>query len=246
MPNQTPVLHPGSSPHDPVITPKHMNLAIQAAEAPPSIERFVACINAGVNSWEAAGKILVALRNEDDQIFGRIQKEHPFITLDTLEVFFHIGTRSLYPLAVLLPHSSFKAVREMSYDKQVQICSEPVQIVTRMVGDKPVVVRKPITRMSADECKRSLWRKGNYSVEHQVKQLTTPSIKTIQELLPRKKLPVNIVRVPQVVGRYVVRRAIGGKFCFEETKATPITTQRILLQEGQAVIELTQYAKEQP
>jgi hypothetical protein len=113
-------------------------------------------------------------------------------------------------LIVLLPRHAFKALREMKYDQQVKLCSEPVEIVSRISYDKPVVLRKPIAKMSADECKKALWRKGNRSVEHQVKVLQTSAI-DIDGMFPKPVLP-EAVRTPKVVGRYAVLRAVGGGF----------------------------------
>ena len=221
---------------------KSNGVTVIDAQSKPTIESFVAALNAGVQQWELAGRILISLRNEDEDCFKRINKAHPFISIETLEVFYHIGMRTIYPLIVLLPRHAFKALREMKYEQQVKLCSEEIGIVTRIKQDKPVITWKPISKMSADECKKALCRKGNRSIEHQVKQLQTPVV-DIDGLLPKPVLPA-AVRVPKVVGKYSVRRAVGGGFCFEKTMSTPYTTQRILLQDGQAVIELTEWPKE--
>lgn len=219
--------------------------AVKSVEEKPTIAQFIEAISAGIKQWEKAGQILVALRRDDPDVFKRIQQEHSFITNDTLEVFHNIGTGSLYPMAVLLPRHQFRAICEMSYDKQVKICHEPVQIVTRMVGDKPVVIRKPVTKMSEAECKQALWRKGNLSVETQVRRLTETPIKTIQELLPKNTAPTPAIRVPKEVKRYAIRLAVGGVgFCFEQTTACGSHEQRILLHEGQALIVLTEWPKD--
>jgi hypothetical protein len=213
------------------------------AQPKPTIEAFVSALNAGVQQWETAGRILVSLRNNDDDAFKRINKAHPFITIETLEIFYHIGQRTIYPLIVLLPRHAFKALREMKYEQQVELCQKPIEIVSRMSFDKPVVLRKPIAQMSADECKKALWRKGNRSVEHQAKILQTPVV-DIDGMLPKLKLP-SAARVPVVVGRYaVLRAAAGAGFAFEKTMANPYNVQRILLEGGQAVIELTEWPKE--
>ena len=205
----------------------------------PTVAAFVEAVQAGVQSWETAGRILVALRLEDEDAFKRINKLHPFITMETIEVFYHIGLKAIYPLIVLMPRHVFKALREMKYEAQVECCTKPIDIVSRISGGGPVVLRKPIAQLSADECKKALWRKGNRSVEHQVKALESPVI-NIDGMLP--KPVINPQRVPVVVGRYAVRRAAAGAgFAFEKTDARPYNVQRILLQTGQAVIELTEY-----
>ncbi len=235
MQNQAIIYYTGNRCHN-----QSVNLAAQAEETEPTIAKFIVCINAGVNSWEAAGRILVSLHKQDRDVFKRIQKEHPFINHDMLEIFHHIGTRSLYPMTLMLPRQSFNVVRLMPYEKQVKICAEPVEVVTRIVGDKPVVVRKNVAQMTADECRRALYDKGAYTVDHQVSQMTTMPAKTIQALTP-KPTPSNPERVPKVIGRYIVRRGVGGQIVFEPTGASAYSTQRVILQEGKAIIELAEY-----
>lgn len=216
---------------------------IQAVTVNPTIEMFVAALNAGVNAWEAAGKILVSLRREDEDVFERIQKQHPFITADMLDVFYNFGLRTLYPMVALLPQACRSVVRTMPYEVQQRICAEPVEIVTRIVGDKPVVIRKPVTRLTAGECKRALWRKGNYTVAHQVKQLLNPPVKPIQELLPKKVVVEE--RKPREVARFAVSRGTAGMWRFEKTTANPWNTQNVRLELGQCVIVLQEFVKEQ-
>jgi hypothetical protein len=213
----------------------------------PTIKNFVAALQAGVEQWEIAGRILVTLRNEDATVFRKITEAHSFITLDTLEVFYHIGQRTLYPLTVLLPKHVFRSLREMSYEQQVKLCATPINVVTRMVGDKPVIIRKPIAQLSQDDCRKTLWRKGNFSVDHQVKQLTNPKPITLQSFTPKPKSgAVQIpVRTPKSVGFFAVSRGPAGTWRFEKTNARPMSSQRVLLECGQAVIELTEYQRDQ-
>lgn len=223
---------------------KPVNLVIQAESVKPTIAMFITAFQAGVNAWEAAGRILVALRSEDDDAFDRIEKEHPFITRDMLEVFWNFGMKTMYPMTALLPRSVQGHVRKMTYDAQVKICAEPLQVVTRMVGDKPVIVRKPVSKLTAEEAGRALWRKGNHTVEHQIKQLSSPPVKTISEFLPQNKVVIP-ERRPREVGRFAVSRGTAGSWRFEKTTANPFTTQNVRLEHGQCVIVLQEYGSDQ-
>lgn len=221
-----------------------MNLDIQATEAKPTIENFVICLQAGVNAWEAAGRILVALRREEPDIFKRIVLAHSWITLDSLEVFHSIGLRTFYPMVALLPRNVYNRVRAMPYEIQKKVCVEPIEIVTRMVGDKPVVIRKPVTQLTHAEASRALWRKGNYTVAHQVKQLESPKFKSIQEMLPKNTHPVTS-RSPKEVARFAVSRGGGGTWKFLPTMASSWNSQNVRLESGQAVIVLQEFVKDQ-
>jgi len=205
-------------------------------QSKPTITRFIDAIKLGVESWEEAGRILVSLRGEDENVFGKIIHEYPFVNSDTLEIFYLFGVKSLHPLTALLPRHVFGAVRQMPYEKQVKLLNEPVEVVTRMAGDKPVVVRKAITKLTAAECKTALWRKGNRSVEKQIQQLSEP----VPMPEPIKVAPS---RVAKEVARFSVRRGVGGSFVFEKTTAAHVGEQRIILNEGQALVVLAEYPK---
>lgn len=181
----------------------------------------------------------MSLRNEDEHVFDKIIAAHSFITADLLEIFYHIGTKALHPLAVLLPKHVFAEIRAtgMSYEAQEKFLTEPVQVVTRLTGGEPVVVRKPLSKLTKDEARWALCRKGNRSVEKQVIKIKEPA-KPAPDLLLPKKEPVKVVpRAPKPICNYVVRHTLGG-YVFEKTKAAPYSLQRVILLEGKAVIEL--------
>jgi len=218
-----------------------MNLSLQADTAPPSIDLFVTAIHAGINSWEAAGKILVKLLHEDANAFKRIIKAHPWLTIDLLEVFHSIGLRTFYPMVVLLPKQVYNRVRSMPYDVQQRICIEPVEVVTRLVmNDKPVIERKPVARLTACEAERALDNHGQRPIKKQVADLKAP-------VVIAKPLNVAVVseRVPKEVGRFAVSRGTAGSWRFEKTTANPFTTQNVRLEHGQCVIVLQEYGKDQ-
>lgn len=211
--------------------------------AAPRIEDFIKYVHAGVSAWEQAGQILVRLLREDPQVFRKITEAYDFITRDTLEVFHSIGIRTLYPLTMLLPRRVSYAVRAMRYDAQKRVCTEPIQVVSRLVGDKPVVERKSVSKLTDREVKQALWPKGNRSVEWQVRLLSAP--KDPAKAMAQKLFaaPAATARTPKHVQNYAVRRTTGGgnNFVFEKTMAHNSMVQRVLLTEGQALIELTEY-----
>ena len=186
--------------------------------------------------------MLVSLRNEDEKIFEKLILAHSYLTQDMLEIFYHIGTRSLHPLSVLLPKHVFTAVKGMSYEAQGRFCSEPVQVVTRLVkGGDPVVVRKRISQLTKDEAKWALNRKGNVPVQTQVNKIRSlellgPAVPAKPFVEPTKR--VELQRTPKVIGNYIIRHTPHG-YAFEKTPANPYTTQRVLLSNGSAVISLT-------
>jgi hypothetical protein len=207
---------------------------------PPPIKDFIAAVDAGVKSWERAGQLLVEMLNRDRTVFKKITEAYPHITMDMLEVFHSIGLRALYPLTMMLPRTVLPIVRSMRYDAQVEVNNNLITVVSRMVGDKPVIIQKPVSKLSREEAGRSLCTRGTRSVEWQVKSLKN---QTVTSLLPKpaQKTAKEIERKPIVRAKFVVRRGPGGAFVMEKTMASPYNIQRVMLQDGQAVIELCEW-----
>lgn len=213
------------------------------ASTATTIQDFVTAVQEGCESWESAGKILVALHREDPDIFKRINKEFPFLNTDALELFYQIGIGSLYPMTLLLPRHVMSAARYLPYEKQKLLCSEPVQIVTRIVGGKPTVIRKPAATMSREDVKLAIGHRSIFTVERQVARMnhaTRINHATFPAALPTP-LPAEMKRVPKVLAKVVIQRGVGGRFIMEPTTATPYNVQRLLLEGGKAVVELTAY-----
>lgn len=208
----------------------------------PSVERFIAALNKGADYWREAGEILVQLRTEDEHAFERIVAAHSFVTHDMLEVFYHIGTKALHPLTPLLPKHVFAEIRRlgMSYDAQEALATRSITVVTHMDQGVAVTKSKPIGKLTQKEARYVLSRKGVATVEKQVAKLK--ALETAELAPPKPKVEPTPVarREPKIIGNWVVRRTPGG-YCFEKTQATPYTTQRVTLLEGNAVIQLVEY-----
>lgn len=209
-------------------------------DAKPTVEAFIAALNAGAASWIRAGEILVTLRNEDQAVFGKICHDYPFVTADILDVFYQIGIHTLQPMALLLPKQAFNAVRQMRFDAQEKVITEPIEVVTRIAGDKPVVIRKGVAKLTPDECRRALCRKGVVPVAKQVANLKAPPIPTTPDYKPTAPS----VRLPKEVARFAVSRGVGGTWRFERTMARYSNEQRVTLQSGQAILVLSEYVNE--
>lgn len=220
------------------------------SKADNTIESFVSCVKSGVESWEKAGQIIVALRKSDPLIFERINRSYPFITIDSLEMFYGIGTKSVYPMTLLMPRHVFSVVRGLGYDTQKSLMEEPIQIVTRIAAGKPVIERKSIAKCSKDDIRKAICSRGNIPVEKQVKALTRQQETSVSvALAPKPKVvasPKDIQRVPVSRGLFAIYRNNAGNFCFEKTTARPYNLQRVMLEDGRAVIELAQYPVTNP
>lgn len=206
----------------------------------PTIAEFVSAVGEGVKAWERAGAMLVRMLELDRTVFKKIMEAYPFITHDTLEVFHSIGLKTLHPLTMMLPRTVLPFVRQMRYEAQETVTKGLIKVVARMAGDKPVIVEKPVARLSAEEARRALWPKGNRSVEWQVRSLTNRLEKAMEPKAPVKTAK-EMERKPIGRGKFVIRRGVGGAWILEKTMATPYNLQRVFVEQGQATIELCEW-----
>jgi hypothetical protein len=198
-------------------------------------------LTAGAKHWSEAGEILVQLRNEDEHAFERIVAAHNFITHDMLEIFYHIGTKALHPMAPLLPRHVLAEVRKagMTYEVQEEVMAGNVTVVTRVDHGVPVTKSKPISKLTAKEARYVLTRKGNASVAKQVSRLNGLAKPEPPKPASYKPTPP-AVRLPKVIGQWAVRRTPAG-YTFEKTMASHSGVQRVILSEGAALIQLVEY-----
>lgn len=200
-------------------------------------------MTAGAQHWREAGVILVQLRNEDEHAFERIIAAHNFITHDMLEIFYHIGTKALHPMAPLLPRHVLAEVRKagMTYEAQEAVMTGNVTVVTRVDHGVPVTKSKPISKLTAKEARYALTRKGNASVAKQVDRLKGMDNKKAElSSKPVAKPTAPAIRQPKTIGNWVIRRTPGG-YTFEKTTAQHSSMQRITLSDGAALIQLVEY-----
>lgn len=99
-----------------------------------NIAEFVSLVRTGIEAWVAAGKLLVTLQQEDNQIFDKIVESEPSITHDTLSTFVRVGKGYIY--APLLVHKGPGPNRLLTlpYEEQVKYATEPVGLLVNNTG----------------------------------------------------------------------------------------------------------------
>ncbi len=114
------------------------------------IGQFVALVQQGIDAWNAAGKKLVVMLGKDPQLFDKIRKVHPEISIDMLAVFERIGRKQIY--APLLANNCAAARRllDMPYEQQERYCTEPIEVIVRESG-KSKIVKKRLHELSRAE-----------------------------------------------------------------------------------------------
>lgn len=98
-------------------------------KADQRLSAFYDALQRGKEALEEAGKILVALIDEDASVKERIMEEHMEITEDVLETFERIGRRQLYYRLCLLEAPGIRALKRCPYSEQVKYADEPIPML---------------------------------------------------------------------------------------------------------------------
>jgi hypothetical protein len=118
------------------------------------INVFLGYINQGVEAWVKAGKWLVQMRDRDSDVYNKILRSCPGISVDTLLVFEKIGRRKLNPRLLLDNSPGSKRLMSLPYDLQVSCESADLEVLTGWSNGRPVVQKKKLRDLSASEAYR--------------------------------------------------------------------------------------------
>lgn len=98
------------------------------------IDEFAALVQRGIDSWVAAGKMLVKMRQQKPDIFLHIISAHPWIELSALEMFCRIGEGKLHPRTLLLPPMVAEKVSQLPEPKQREVLEKSPSEIKRMMS----------------------------------------------------------------------------------------------------------------
>lgn len=221
------------------------------------IEAFLTLLRDGIAKWEVAGVMLSTMRKHNPSIYAEIIRREPMITVDMLSTIERIGRKQLHPRLLLNAQLPVKRLMGFPYEEQARLCSEPVDVVVKIVGGKPRIEKKLVRDMSRPELGRVLDTHRVKTVQEQADEWEQPEgneewqkmdakpaasklaaiakmDKPAEPIIAPPPVPVNLV----TVGRWVIRKGIGNNCGFERTTATPPDILRIVLEDGVKVIEV--------
>jgi hypothetical protein len=123
---------------------EHISITSQA-------EKFAGLVNAGVNSWTEAGKLLVGMLALDPDAFKKITTLYPAISLEMLGIFERIGRKLVYPYLLLDNSPGCQRLLELPYENQVEIYKSGVDVVTGLKPKtmEPMVERKRVQQLTS-------------------------------------------------------------------------------------------------
>lgn len=215
------------------------------------VREFVHLVNTGIESWVKAGELLVKMVEADAGVRSRILKACPSISMQTLMAFERMGRRQVYPYLLLETCVASKKLLELPVELQEKYIKEPVEVLCDW-RNGPVVRRINLRSLTRAEAERVFCQTGVRPIEEQRKMLFPVEVvlDKSKKLPPVPVLDLNDLsndepkQMPKtfgkVIGRFAVRIGVGGCVVFEPTKALPLTTRRIELSGGVAVIEIIQ------
>lgn len=119
------------------------------------IDRFISKIELGVSFFHDAGKMLVAMLDEDPHVGEEILKRNiHWLTQDVLTVFEQIGRDQLAVEAMFLPRHVAQRMIGLPLEEQARIANEPIEVQPIREGHRSREyirrVRPPVTKMAKD------------------------------------------------------------------------------------------------
>jgi hypothetical protein len=131
------------------------------------IGAFVDLIHKGIKSWQAAGALLEAARQKDRDIYAKIIKREPLLSVDMLETIERIGRKEIAPQLLISTSMPLQRLIAYPYDEQLRLCSQPIDVVVSVNNGKPKVENKLVRDLSRLEMKRALGPSGVLTVKEQ-------------------------------------------------------------------------------
>lgn len=191
-----------------------------------SIEKFIGFVELGIDFWEQAGKELVRLKSQDQDIFDAITTEHPHLTRDMLVTLEQIGLKKIHPMTLLMPSHVMNRVAEMPYVEQRYLAEQPiveVAVTPRHGHRKLEIIQKRVDALTPREAKVVLAPDGPRTPREQVAITARPPPLPVAKSL-------GLFALTYMNGRLWVRQA----------KRNCKVPQRVILENNQALIELFQ------
>lgn len=136
-----------------------------------NVDSFATLVKCGINSWVAAGQMLVMLVDSNPNVYHEIAKRHPFMTLDMLIGFEKIGRKQIYPYLLFDKRPACKYLIPMPYEDQERIYNGIIEVVSEIEGEKPIISKKRFHDLSKAESSIVFSSSGVRSVDEQCKVL---------------------------------------------------------------------------
>jgi hypothetical protein len=133
------------------------------------IGQFCDLVRQGIEAWEKAGALLVALLEEDPNVFEKIiANSVDGLKHEHLLTFERIGRKQLYPRLLLDESYPAKRVLDLglSFDQQVALCDRPIKVAVAR-NDEIVTQLKRLNELTRSEAVTVIGEDGARSIAEQ-------------------------------------------------------------------------------
>lgn len=137
----------------------------------PDISAFVSLIQKGIEAWMLAGELLVDMMKTDDQLFVKIRKQHPEISIDMLHVFERIGRKEIYTPLLMESSRAAKRLLELPYETQEKYTKGQIEVVVSAKNGDIRTTKKHLSDLTGPEISQVFGWDEIYDVQAQVKRI---------------------------------------------------------------------------
>jgi hypothetical protein len=173
------------------------NTSVLAFDLQAEVNKFIEAYQRGMNAWEDAGKIIVAIVDADPHAVDDIVRLCPSLTPSIIHVFERIGRGLLLPALAMDTSAGASKLRELPLSAQKRYESEPVPLVieTDKGTDILLVDVKNLTRDQA----RQVFAKGRIRSDGEQKAYLVEQQSVTRRLTKTTEIPAWRIKNGRVV-----------------------------------------------
>jgi hypothetical protein len=162
-------------------------------------ELFISLITKGLESWLAAGKLVMESLEANPAWAEEVHALYPEVGLETIYAFERIGRMKLHPRLLLSDAPGYRRLRCLPYDLQEKFLKEPVKLLIRE-GKNWEELNVNAVNLTADQCKQVF-------TDHEVRSVPAQRA-WIESQNMRKLVPFSDAEMPyRIIGKQLVVNA---------------------------------------
>ena len=143
------------------------NASVLAFDLQAEVNKFIAAYQRGMEAWEEAGKIIVAIVDADPHAIDDIVRLCPALTPSIIHIFERIGRGLLLPALAMDTSAGAARLRELPLSAQKRYETEPVPLVINTQTGTDVLL-VDVKNMTRDQAKQ-VFAKGRIRSEGEQK-----------------------------------------------------------------------------
>ena len=146
---------------------KNENKSVLAFNLQAEVQKFIAAYQRGMDAWEEAGRIIVAIVDNDPHAVDDIVSACPALTPSIIHIFERIGRGLLLPALAMDTSAGAAKLRELPLSAQKRYENEPVPLVVNTEQGTDILL-VDVRNMTRDQAKQ-VFAKGRIRSEGEQK-----------------------------------------------------------------------------